>query len=281
MQISKISIFFVLLFFQNSLFSQNHDTKDNIVRINNIKKCTGRIIIDSVAVGTGFFISENGLVLTCWHVIDSDPLLFENGKIKSKIFIELVSKERIEIEVLDSLKETNKFGYLYDYIVLRAKNSNKKYSYFKLGNFDKCIEGSEVYTCGYPFAQFYPVYTQGVVSTIFNDTIFYYNDTIIKKSALLDITFNRGNSGGAVFLKGKKTKFDQLIGIADFIVVPRNTNELSELKKSINPYSMGSLQSGSFDLRDFAKSLILATENTSYGIGGIISVNYIKTRILK
>lgn len=277
MKILTILIFH--FFLSLLLFGQSKNERQMTERINNIRNSTGRIIIDSIAKGTGFIISEDGKIVTCWHVIDIPFKFYKNGKISNHIYFENNEKKWIELFIPDSFAKINEYGYLYDYIVLQTKDSKIKYPYLKIGDFNKCHLGSEIYTCGYSFAQSLSIFAQGIISNILVDTAFFYNDTIIKKSAILDITLNRGNSGGAIILKGKKPKYDRVIGIADFIIIPEQVEKMGKLKEHMNLREMGGWESGDINSADLYKSFIETFEQTSYGIGGIISINIIKEKL--
>lgn len=48
-------------------------------RVDQLKKSVVRILIDDQAVGTGFFVREDGWILTCYHVIAPAITVKKNG----------------------------------------------------------------------------------------------------------------------------------------------------------------------------------------------------------
>lgn len=72
-------------------------------RIERLNRSVVRILIDSNPSGTGFFISDNGLVATCNHVIEPAYIRDKNtNKIIGlrKIDIEFQNGEKIEVGII-------------------------------------------------------------------------------------------------------------------------------------------------------------------------------------
>src|SRR5690348_2356180 len=91
-----IKIIALFLIYPQLSFSQSL-TKERVAKI---KKCIGKITIEgSTSTGTGFFISEYGNVLTCWHVIQPAITLDSLGELKNvgRIYIEMVDGNKIEL----------------------------------------------------------------------------------------------------------------------------------------------------------------------------------------
>lgn len=169
------------------------------------------------SIGTGFFINNNGDLLTCFHVVFGEELrqirknnilaninesdeheklkAFIKGKL-SKIEVELFNGSKIEMEIKD-------FDEKYDIALLSTKIPSK-YKSFKLNFGSKINYGDEVLFAGFPNAVGYRgdqtpfAVTVGMVST--------FVETQIGGDKYPHIQINGvnlpGNSGGPLFLKG-------------------------------------------------------------------------------
>lgn len=254
-------------------------------RIKKIKECTVRIEVDSTGImGTGFFINDIGCLLTCWHVIESAIKLDSVGKIKwiQKIYITLNSGERREVGIpIEYVGIGNPSAVGYDYCHLLPLDKFKT-PFLKIGDFNKVQEGDEIYTCGFPIAIKQPFVTKGIISTVYTDSL----NSIIKAGgekvfmpksvALLDITLNSGNSGGAIVKIGKTIDEDEVIGLADFMINPISKDYI-ELKKAFttqpNYTSSGINQNAVFSY--FTDIL----SKMSMGVSGCVSINHFLTSL--
>ncbi|MCC0020793.1 MAG: DegQ family serine endoprotease [Nitratireductor sp.] len=144
------------------------------------------------SLGSGFVISDDGLIVTNNHVIaDADEIVanFSDG---SKLVAELVGTD----------PKT-------DIAVLRVK-SDKKLPFVPLGDSDKARIGDWVMAIGNPFGLGGTV-TVGIVSAIGRDINSGPYDNFIQTDAAI----NRGNSGGPLF-----NMDGQVIGINTAIISP-------------------------------------------------------------
>jgi serine protease Do len=199
-------------------------------RVANIKACTVKITVEGnpAVLGMGFFIRSDGLILTCWHLIEAaiirDPKTTVITGFK-KIFISTANGQSIEAGI--SLDLINK-GYIdaisYDYCLLAIVDpKHAAVPFLKLGDYNKLDEGQEVYTCGFPAGTDQPMVTKGIVSSKFVDTTISImeNGKLTKKprsQALLDMVLNR--SGGAIIKPGVTINDDEVVGIANFAIIP-------------------------------------------------------------
>lgn len=205
-------------------------------RIAKIKECTVRITINGIAqVGTGFLISEDGLVATSWHVVQESIYYDDQKKIKfHQIYAEYKDGSKVEMSIPNYfLSEGNIDAVAYDYCMLSPdKKVNKKTAFLKIGKFENINDGDEVYTCGYPLAISQQFISKGILSTKFIQIGNYVNkdgDTLSKPrdAGWFDLTLNKGNSGGAVVKIGNTIDEDEVIGMAVFILSPALTEKLS------------------------------------------------------
>lgn len=130
-----------------------------------------KISSDGEGIGTGFFINDNGFILTCAHVV--------NGSIKLFINSPLEGKKRIPVVIHSICFEKD--------IALLKTIEYKNKDYCKLGNSDTLKTEANVLAIGYPLGQDRLKKTSGIVSGIQNRFI------------QTDAPINPGNSGGPLF----------------------------------------------------------------------------------
>ena len=90
--------------------------------------------------------------------------------------------------------------------------------------------------------------------------------------ALLDLTMNKGNSGGAIIKLGNTIEDDEVIGIADFIINPIG----SMADSLINTFnrSSGNLELSGIDPNRTFSLFTQILSSTSIGVSGCISLNH-------
>lgn len=275
-----------LLFLSLLIFSHFDSYSQSLSpdRIRHIKECTFKITIDGTqSIGTGFFVGNNGTFLTCWHVIE--PAMIRDPQTHTitgmrNIYITLSSGEKMEAGVFTNLLNTQyENAIAFDYCVLRVAVNNRIFPFLRVGDFDDLKEGDEVYTCGYPLGIPQQFISKGIASTKYLDTTnkIGYNGTIKSKprnQCLLDMTLNKGNSGGAIIRLGQTESEDEVIGIADFIINPigGNAEALSDLLRS----KSGGVFISGIDTNLLFATIIQVLDNTSIGISGCVSINHAK-----
>lgn len=122
---------------------------------------------DNESIGTGFFISNNGLILTCCHVVDDS--------IKLEITLPQSGKKRYIATILTLLPD-------YDLAILKTDFKNTEY--LKIFDSDKVNQGENVKAIGYPLGQDRLKMTKGIISG--------YQGSLFQT----DSAINPGNSGG-------------------------------------------------------------------------------------
>ncbi|MFL2802334.1 MAG: Do family serine endopeptidase [Paracoccaceae bacterium] len=127
------------------------------------------------ALGSGFIISSDGLLVTNNHVIEN----------ADEIKIEMLDGEILEAKVLGTDPKTD--------IALLKVESNLELPFVKFGNSDQARVGDWVLAIGNPLGQGFSV-SAGIISARGRDLQGPYDDFIQTDAAI-----NRGNSGGPLF----------------------------------------------------------------------------------
>ncbi len=259
-------------------------------RISKIKNATVLLTIEGTGItGSGFFIDTKGTLLTCFHVIKSALVYDEVKKVPTLNKIVAKFNDGREVEytmngsfVLDSNLNTKVVGY--DFVVLIPR-SVVATSFLKLGSFLNAKEGEEIYTSGYPLKLTSQFISKGIISTKYIDSTIIVTRPapsgkvykIARNQALLDITLNSGNSGGAIIKIGKSINEDEVIGIADFIITPISPYYeflKGELENSINGPAKGLV--GGIDPVKMLYNFVQFLGSSSVGISGCVSIDHVK-----
>lgn len=168
--------------------------------------------------------------------------------------------------------------------MLKVKTTPKtQFESLKIGTWEDINEGDLVYSCGYPLGIKQRFISQGVFSTKWNDSVNWYInnkvvDTVTRNLAWLDLTLNKGNSGGAIIKLGETPEDDKVIGIASFILNPyANT---SEQIANYLPKRGVDMSSDGISQNQLMQILFEAISKNSIGVSGCISIDYV-SKLLK
>ncbi len=247
-------------------------------RVRRIKRATVRILTDGQPSGTGFVISNTGLIATCFHVVQHIQAA-PNGQ------TQITYSPSIEVEFNDGSKlpgtvhvSCQSQGFLEalskDYCILETKSKNL--IPLPLGTFADIYDGADVYLCGFPLGINQPVVSVGMLSTKWV-TSGYLNQGSNREVAWLDITMNRGNSGGPIVLMGEEAAGDKVIGIASFGLNPfaEPAEKLIEIVQTFP----GSATLMGVDFKRFATLIGAALSSNSLGVSGCVSIDYLKSKL--
>ena len=134
-------------------------------------------------MGSGFLISEDGLIVTNQHVVGANP---------DEIMISTIYGETYEAELIGS-------DELTDVALLRVRE-NKAFPFVKFSNSDDILVGEWAIALGNPFGLFedgQPTVTVGVISAKNRDFRPDPNNPRVYIDMIqTDAAINRGNSGG-------------------------------------------------------------------------------------
>jgi serine protease Do len=263
------------------------NTLDQQERFAKIRKSIVRIYVDSKPKGTGFIISENGLIATAFHVIAktlTTPHSQAQITYAASIEVQLDDGERLPAIVHTSCIGKGLHGsILRDYCILEIRTS-KQLVPLSLGDFSDVSEGAPVYFSGYPLVSEKPRISYGVVSAKWKDPVVsYYSQSLPEKRnntdiALLDISMNRGDSGGPIVLMGNKPEEDRVVGIASFVTTPLD-QEMKALAGAIKSYTEG--RYNIVCTIELFQLLRKEQGDKSLFISGCISIDPLKQRLQK
>lgn len=158
-----------------------------------------RLPRENTNMGSGFIISEDGLVVTNQHVVGSNP---------TEVMISTTDGSNYEATLIGSDELTD--------IALLRINANQSFPFIKLSNSDEVIVGEWAIALGNPFGLFEdgkPTVTVGVISAKNRDFRPDPNNPRVYLDMIqTDAAINRGNSGGPLL-----NSEGDVIGINTFI----------------------------------------------------------------
>jgi len=268
----------ILLFALQCVIINSFSQSFSKERITHLRKSVVRISIKNdkgitISSGTGFFVKE-GYILTCFHVII--PAIFDDNNLVRKkilnIYIELTDGRKFEANISKKIISKPSDAQRYDYCILFADIPNREHEWLKIGDFNNAPEGAEIYTSGYPLGINEQCIAKGLLSTKFNDTI------IKRDEAWMDITLNRGNSGGPIIMIGTSIDEDEVIGIVDHGLTPggKAMEDMEKYFTKQNKSPAGIYESGvrASDVFEIFSNVL---SNCSLGVNACVSINYCKS----
>ena len=139
--------------------------------------------------GSGFIITDDGYILTNYHVVEG----------AEKINVETYGGDKYTAELV---------GYDDSNDIAVLKIEAKNLAPVTFGDSDKIVVGEEVVAIGNPLGELHFSLTRGVVSALDRDVSFSGNMHL--KLIQTDCAINSGNSGGALF-----NMYGEVIGITN------------------------------------------------------------------
>ncbi|MBO5052294.1 MAG: trypsin-like peptidase domain-containing protein [Clostridia bacterium] len=150
---------------------------DSVALAAYVQERTVSMVIGGQTNGTGFFIDENGTLVTNFHVIDN---VFYSST--PSIEVELSSGARYSLEYVV------KFDPAYDLAVLKIDTKSMKTPYLPIAE-EEAVTGTKVYACGAALGLIAGNFTDGQISSVSHR--YGLADSYISNTAI-----SGGNSGG-------------------------------------------------------------------------------------
>ena len=164
------------------------------------------LIFSGNTSGSGAIISSKGLVLTNWHVVESEDfvsIIYQPKKSNSVLQSPRVTRGKVIY--------TDEFRDLALVELLDGLPSDVKPMSF--GEASELSIGQDVHAIGHPFSEYW-TYTRGYISQIRDNYSWNYETTSHRANVIQTQTpINPGNSGGPLFDNNGK-----LIGINSFVL---------------------------------------------------------------
>jgi len=170
------------------------NVSNRLYKTANLRKTTIEKCVDTVSeavvkisspggTGSGFFINEDGYLITNYHVIEKETRIEVTVFLKAKTGFETRKFKKVKIEAINPF---------IDLALLKVEDlGNTKLSFVYLGDNDRINTGEEVFAIGNPMGLERTV-TNGVISTknrAFEGLLYIQTNADI----------NPGNSGGPLF----------------------------------------------------------------------------------
>ena len=244
-------------------------------RVSVVKRSTVRVLVNSRPVGTGFVAANSGLIVTCFHVVQyvkqtgQGPVSVQYA---APIEVEYFDGTRASVNVHPSCQNQGLPEALSkDYCILEPAISTPVPPLIQ-GRFADVEEGSEIYLCGFPFGIDQPVVARGLLSTKWSCPG-HLGQGSARDVAWIDITMNKGNSGGPVVLLAPDPGADRVIGIASFGLNPF-ANQAEQIAATAQA-TTASVHMLGVDFKKFSVLIGSALASNSVGVGGTVAIDHV------
>jgi serine protease Do len=206
------------------------------------------------STGTGFFVSQDGYILTANHVIG-----ISTGKI---IIIHIENNTPTEYPATIVSSDS-----IADIALLKINKTNCPF--LELLDPINLLVGVEVGFVGYPLNYFFPVVSKSILSAKVDLPI---RDGLPTRHQLVINQFvNHGNSGGPVFL----SITGQVVGIVSWRPSPNIAERTIVLPKNYQPVArIGGVDPIGLSVETYNENLKYIGELTQFGLGFVPSIEY-------
>lgn len=243
-------------------------------RINRAKSGTVRVLVNGNPAGSGFAVAKN-LIVTDFHVVQSmTPTPTGQTQIGYAGTIQVQLQDGRTLPATPHatvLGQGLQYAIGKDVALLSVQVDDL--APLRLGRFSDVKEGDSIYLVGYPLGVEQSIVAVGIVSTKWK-TSGYLGQGGDRDVAWLDVTMNKGNSGGPVLRLADDAAQDAVIGIANFSLNPfaQHAEEFASVAAAFpgNVVIMG------VDFKKFSVLVGAALASQSHGVGGCIAVDYIR-----
>jgi len=243
-------------------------------RVQRLKESTVKILVNGTPAGTGFAVAGN-LVATNFHVVQHfSPTAGGQTQVaySGGIQVQVHDGRLVAARPHPSVDGTNlPLAVSRDITLLTVSATDLKP--LKLGRFADAAEGDRLYLGGYPFGIEQVVVGTGIPSTKWKAPG-YLGQGGTRDVAWLDITMNKGNSGGPVLLLAEDPAKDAVVGLANFSLNPfaQNAEEFAQIAAGFP----GQAAVLGVDFKKFSALIGAALSSQSHGVGGCVAIDYVQ-----
>ena len=243
-------------------------------RVQKAKESTVRILVNGIPAGTGFAVTKN-LIATNFHVVQhvaAAPTGQTQVTYAAAIQVQLTDGRVLPANPHPSVAGTNLAAALGRDVTLLAVQVNDLKP-LRVGRFADIAEGDRVYLAGYPLGIEQVVAATGILSTKWKAPG-HFGQGGPRDVAWLDVTMNRGNSGGPVVSLADDPAQDVVIGIANFNLNPfgQRAEELAKVAASFPGHAVIM----NIDFKQLTGLIGAALAAQSHGVGGCVAIDYLK-----
>lgn len=273
----KKSIFFLFLFLalSNSIYSQSNVSDYFAISTNQVYQSVVRIIGESTvekvkeymaesvvndkqqvySVGTGFFISKDGLIATAYHVVApiTKEIIVEhlvNNQLKQYVGTIVNYEKHADVAIIKVDADNLPFVNLLDPLNLPL--------------------GKEIGFIGFPLLSPFSMVNKGIISAKADMPLLKNLEN--RHILILNAFINHGNSGGPLYLSEN--------GVVIGLINARKTTDIKNLMIKLPPdyspiMSIGGVDPITLSVETYNKNLELIGDVTQLGIGYSASAEYI------
>lgn len=245
-------------------------------RVAAVRASTVRVFVGDEPAGSGFVVRSTGLIATCFHVVQHVTPA-PNGQVliqyKSNITVEIPGHGRLAATPHPACCNAAMVPAISADFALLTVTPRSPLTPVAVGSFGLVQEGDDVYICGHPMGIEQSVVARGLLSTKWSSSG-YLGVGGRREVAWLDLTQNKGNSGGPLLRCGPTQADDRVVGIASFGLNPF-ADRANEVVRIATTTASGAQITG-IDFKQFAALVGTALSFNSVGVSGAVSIDYLQ-----
>ncbi len=236
-----------------------------------------QILVDGEVRGTGFIVTSEGHVLTCYHVAYVS-LLFDRDRPTTALGERTITIKTSDGNIHDVAYDRNQFGKKdnsdRDYFIMKIVGGNS-FSEVDFGSYQDLELGMTVFTIGFPLGIDQAAYRKGYVSSLYNQPL--TDGGLATNTGWIDMNVAQGHSGGPVYYQDDAGR----IKVAGYLVLAL-TPARDQIKELSDRVTLPPRLSKEFD-KQFVEGSIAYLHHHSRqvgsGLAGFISLEYVEELI--
>lgn len=145
-------------------------------------------------MGSGVILSNRGLVVTNWHVVENEPLV-------GIIFKQVIRQDKISLKKEDIfIAKVLKIDHVRDLALLQIVSLPRDLTVLRLGSMSQVEVGQDVFAISHPEGLLWS-YTEGVISQVRQNFVMKTQEGTTHRATYIQTqtVISHGSSGGALF----------------------------------------------------------------------------------